>query len=56
MGLLHAMGNNHLVFMITHKCGTNDPDIRPSLSQIRDLDLGSWWLSFEHGTLLCYRQ
>ena len=42
MTLLHALGNNPLVFMIIHKCGTNDLDSRPSLSQIRDLELGRW--------------
>ena len=38
MALLRAMCDNHLVFMVTHKCGTNDPDTRPSLSRIHDLD------------------
>ena len=26
------------MFVITHKCGTNDPDTRPSFSQSCDLD------------------
>ena len=30
---LYAMGNNHLMFVITHKCGINDPGTRPGLNK-----------------------
>ena len=40
MTQLYAMGNNQLMFVITHKCGTNDPGTRPSLSQRHDHVLG----------------
>ena len=42
----HAMGNNDLMFVITHMSDTNDLDIRPSLSQSCRIDLGSQWLIF----------
>ena len=42
------MDNNHLMFVKTHRRGTNDPDTRPGLTQSRDLYLRSWCLSFVH--------
>ena len=55
MTQLRAMGNNCLMFVVTHKCATNALDTRTSWNQSRDLDLGSLVLSLVHDTTPYYR-